>query len=307
MHPVAVIAAPSDLGLRPSGVAELPRALRRAGILRTLRDVEDAGAIDVPGYVSIRDSATGIMNPQGIREVSQDLAALIETSLGASRFPLVLGGDCSILLGVMLALKRRGRYGLLFLDGHADFYSAEAEPNGEVASMELALITGREPQLLAGVVEPPLVRENDVVVFGVRDCESAASYGSPDVRDTRMRVLDLWTVQRTGAAAAAREAVSFLERSGVEGFWIHLDADVLDDDVMPAVDYRMPGGLTPDELVSILRAALQSEKVVGLDITIYNPSLDDESLSAGRVLAAAVSTAFAAVDAGPQFKPGRHS
>jgi len=56
--------------------------------------------------------------------------------------PLVLGGDCSILLGTTLALRRRGRFGLLFIDGHADFYQPEVEPKGEAASMDLAFATG---------------------------------------------------------------------------------------------------------------------------------------------------------------------
>ena len=60
----------------------------------------------------------------------------------------MLGGDCSILLGNLLALRRRGRYGLLFVDGHADFYHPEANPNGEAASMDLAFATGRGPEVL---------------------------------------------------------------------------------------------------------------------------------------------------------------
>src|SRR5690606_2522254 len=111
--------------------------------------------------------------------------------------------------------------------------------------------------------------------------------------DTRIRVRDLLSVRQAGAPNAARDAVAHLEQGGADGFWIHLDADVLDDDVMPAVDYRMPGGLTPDELSSALRTALRSPMAVGMDITIYNPTLDDALLSAGRVLARAVSSAFA--------------
>ena len=69
--------------------------------------------------------------------------------LDAGDIPIVLGGDCSILLGNLLALRGRGRYGLLFIDGHADFYQPDAEPNGEAASMDLALATGRGPHVVA--------------------------------------------------------------------------------------------------------------------------------------------------------------
>ena len=99
------------------------------------------------------------------------LADRVAFTLDLGRFPIVLGGDCSILLGSALALRRRGRFGLFFLDGHADFYSPESELNGEVASMDLALVTGHGPGALTNLEgHCPLVREEDVVLFGFRDC-----------------------------------------------------------------------------------------------------------------------------------------
>ncbi len=289
----SVIDAPSDLGLRQSGVDGLGKALRQAGLLDALPGVQDAGRLPVPDYVPRRDDATGVLNPDGIRAFSSLLADRVASTLEAGRFPLVLGGDCSILLGAALALRRRGRFGLLFMDGHADFYSPESEPNGEVASMELGVVVGREPSALADLERRrPLLREEDVVVFGFRDAETAAEYGSPDVRDTAMHVFDLDNVRRMGAAAAARKGLAALEASGVEGFWIHLDADVLNDEVMPAVDYRMPDGLWPDELTDLLSVALASPLAVGMEITIYNPALDDAERSAGRTLVRSVSDAL---------------
>jgi arginase len=291
----SIIDAPSDLGLRRTGVDGLPAALREAGLLEGLSDVRYAGRLPVPPYVPLRDTATAVLNPGGIRTFSLRLADRLAFTLDLGRFPLVLGGDCSILLGTALALRRRGRFGLFFLDGHADFYSPESEPNGEVASMELAVVTGREPAALADLDgRRPLVREDDVVVFGFRDAESALAYGSPDVRQTAMRVFDLPEVRRLGAAAAARQGLAALEASGMEGFWVHLDADVLNDEVMPAVDYRMPDGLWPEELTEALAVVLASPLAVGMEVTIYNPAFDDAERSAARVLARAVTAAFAA-------------
>lgn len=291
----SIIDAPSDLGLRCTGVDGLPDALRAAGLLEGLPDVRYAGRVPVPPYVPLRDASTGILNPDGIRTFSLCLAERVTFTLDLGRFPLVLGGDCSILLGNALALRRRGRFGLFFLDGHADFYSPEAEPNGEVASMDLAVVTGREPAALADLGgRRPLVQEEDVVVFGFRDAESAAEYGSPDVRQTAMQVFDLREVRRLGPASAARQGLTVLEASGVEGFWVHLDADVLNDEVMPAVDYRMPGGLWPEELTEALAVVLASPLAVGMEVTIYNPTFDNAERSAARVLARAVTGAFAA-------------
>jgi arginase len=292
----SVIDAPSDLGLRRTGVNGLPDALRAAGLLEGLPDARYAGRLPVPAYSPLRATPKDVLNPDGIRAFSLRLAERVAFTLDLGRFPLVLGGDCSILLGAALALRRRGRFGLFFIDGHADFYSAESEPNGEMASMELAVATGRGSAELADLDGlRPLVREQDVVVFGFRDAELAASYGSPDVRQTAMHVFDLADVRRLGPAAAARRGLAALEASGVQGFWIHLDADVLHDDVMPAVEYRMPDGLWPHELTEALTVVLASPLTVGMEVTIYNPTFDDADRSAARALAQAVTAAFATV------------
>ena len=67
-------------------------------------------------------------------------------------------------------------------------------------------------------------------------------------------------------------------------YWVHLDVDVLDDAVMPAVDYRLPGGLSWTELESVLRTALADERAVGFDVTIFNPRLDPDGSIAARLV-----------------------
>ncbi len=122
-----------------------------------------------------------------------------------------------------------------------------------------------------------------MVVFGYRDAEEAAHYGNQDVRDTAMDVYDLSAVRALGAEDAAAQALHRLLGHGrVAGFWIHLDADVLDDAAMPAVDYRLPGGLSAAELSVILRTLVDSGKAVGLEITVFNPALDPDGSIARR-------------------------
>ncbi|MBT2489540.1 arginase family protein [Streptomyces sp. ISL-96] len=275
MRQPAVIEAPSVLGLRPSGVQDLPTALLDTGLLTHLGAVW-AGRIEAPAYDPGRDAGTGILNPVGIAQYSVRLADLVGSVLGRGCFPVVLGGDCSILLGNLLALRRRGRYGLLFLDGHTDFYQPSAEPTGEAASMELALATGRGPALLADLEgRGPLVRDEDVVAFGFRDAAESAEAGMQPL-PPRLNAIDIDGVRAAGAAAAARRAVDRLAGAGRAGYWVHLDVDILDDAIMPAVDYRLPGGLTWLELESVLRTALAGERPQGLDVTIFNPRLDPD-------------------------------
>jgi arginase len=271
-----IIDAPSILGLRPTGVEHLPEALKAAGLMSELR-AEYGGLVSPLSYSSERDKLTLLLNPDSIRAFSLQLADTVAFVLHKKRFPLVLGGDCSILIGSLLALRRLGTYGLFFIDGHADFYQPQASTTGEVADMDLAIVSGRGPNVLTNINGlKPLVRDQDIIVFGYRDAEQAASYGSQDVHDTKMHVFDLPYVRKIGTIpAAASQAVEMLVNHELEGFWIHLDADVLDDSIMPAVDYRLGGGgLSFSELSELLKTLVTSDHAVGMDITIFNPKLD---------------------------------
>lgn len=289
----AILEAPSTLGLATDGVERLPGQLLDLGLAEHIR-ARRAGQLAAPPKDPTPDPGTGTLNARAIAAWSPKLADAVEAVLDAGGFPVVLGGDCTILLGTMLAFRRRGRYGLLFIDGNADFFQPEAEPNGEGASMDLAFVTGYGPSLLTDIEgRGPLVRPEDVVAFAYRDHKDQEDYGSQPLPE-ELKTLDLPAVRMMGIEAAAREAVGHLTRAELDGFFIHLDADCLDDAIMPAVDFRVPGGLSWDELETALRVALSSGKAVGLEITIYNPSLDEDG-SAGRglakVLAAALGTA----------------
>jgi arginase len=236
-----------------------------------------------------------VLNAHAIAEYAVALADHVGTLLDRGDFPLVLGGDCSILLGNLLALRRRGRHGLLFLDGHADFYQPSAEPNGEAASMELAFATGRGPAVVADIEHRrPLIRDDDVVVFGRRDAADAEQHGSQRIEETPIEVIDLDRIRSNGVSTCAREALERLVRPELDGFWLHMDADVLDDAIMPAVDYRMPGGLGWDELQAVIRQALETGKVRGMNVTIFNPALDES----GEIARAFTDTLVAALGRG---------
>jgi arginase len=87
-------------------------------------------------------------------------------------------------------------------------------------------------------------------------------------------VIDLDAVRRDGAEDAARQALDHLARPELDGIWIHLDCDAIHDELMPAVDYRIPDGLQWEELEAVLGATVDGGRIAGLEITIYNPALD---------------------------------
>jgi len=278
----AVIEAPSILGLKPTGVDRLPQALLENRLAERV-GARYAGRVDPLPYDDDLDASTGTLNARAIADWSPRLADAIGRTLDSAEFPLILGGDCSILLGSMLALKRRGRFGLLYIDGHADFYQPAANPNGEAASMDLAFATGYGPALLTNLEQRgPLVRGTDTAVFGFRDADEQRQYGSQPL-PADILALDLATIRQMGLEPAAHAAIDRITRPEIEGFFIHLDADCLDDRIMPAVDYRLPDGLCSSDVASIVRMALASGRAVGIEITIYNPALDEDG-KAGREL-----------------------
>ena len=138
---VSVLDAPSNLGLRPPqegrepGVRRMAAALRARGLVSRL-GAESAGEVTPPSYAPALDPITQVRNAGTIRNYSHALAGRLGGLLDAASLPLVLGGDCSILLGAMLALRRRGRYGLVFVDGHTDFGLPDTSLTGGAAGID---------------------------------------------------------------------------------------------------------------------------------------------------------------------------
>jgi arginase len=269
---IAVLDAPSNLGLRPlhgePGVSGLAGALRACGVVSRL-GARDAGVVAAPPYSFSMEA-----NRVAMAGYTRELAAQIGDVLDAGDFPVVLGGDCSILLGAGVALKRRGRFGLAFVDGHLDFRNLEWAPAvGAVAGEDLAVVTGRAEPSLADIDGlGPYFAEEDVVALGERegDVDELAA-----LAETAITVRDLASLRRDGP---------LLPR---EPYWIHVDADVLD---ISAVDSPAPGGLRFEELTALLRVLLGGD-AVGLQVTVFDPSLDPDG-SQARALTDCLVAAF---------------
>ncbi|MGW6570800.1 arginase family protein [Streptomyces sp. NPDC054945] len=299
MRTLVLLDAPSNLGLRPPapgtvpGVYKLAGALREQGLAARLGAVE--GGVVVPPRYDRGDwrEGDGVFHAEALAAYTVTLADRIERHLRAGQFPVVLGGDCSIQLGAALAMRRLGRYGLAAVDGSADFRHPGNEavngPVGAAGGEELALSTGRGQADLADLEgRGPYLRDEDVRLFGLRD-------GDPDLAElhaARISVATVGEIRRRGAGAVARAALDGLHPPDTAGFWVHLDADVLDPSVMPAVDSPDPGGLLPDELAELLAVLVGSPRCAGLNVTIYDPDLDPHG-RAGALLADLVVGAFA--------------
>ncbi|NUS02805.1 MAG: arginase family protein [Nonomuraea sp.] len=272
---LTVLDAPSNLGLRPPsqdvvpGCYKAPWALRNNGLVTRL-GATDAGTLIPPRYVATWEPGDGVRNGRAIAAYARELATRVEEIRGSGGFPVLLGGDCSIVLGPALALRRSGRYGLAYLDAHADFRHLGNSPHvGAAAGEDLALVTGRGDDYLTDIDGlRPYVRDEDVIVLGVRDEE--------DVRD----ISESGIAFVPGADIPLEAAERVLVRDDLDGFWIHVDADVLDPSVVSAVDSPSPGGLTAEQLRDLLRGLIALPGAAGIEITILDPDLDADGTQA---------------------------
>ncbi len=289
---IALVGAPSSIGIRPYDESGLVREIHRAPAL--FRDLElarrlgaaDAGDVLPPPYVDFDRPPERARNEAGVESYSRALAASISAAIAERDFVVLIGGECSIVLGALLGARRtnEGRVGLAYVDGHADFATPSESVTGSVASMCLALAAGRGDSPLARLSsDGPLVRGEDVVLIGRRDETDAGIYGEDVLEE--MGVLDLTAVEvtRLGGDLTARTALAHLTRPGLAGFWIHVDADVLDPTIMPAVDSPDPGGLALDTVAELLRPLVRHPKALGMELTIYDPGLDPDGSCARRL------------------------
>lgn len=282
---VDLIAVPWNLGLRPPapgrepGTWQAPQALLAAGLDGRLRP---AGTVELdrPPYEADAQPGTRIRNGVTLREHTLRLGDVVQDALAASRFPVVVGGDCSILLGCLLGARRGGRCGLVHLDGHSDFrhpgnHDAGAAL-GNAAGMDLALATGRGELLLTHWPEVgrPLVADVDVVQIGDRTDQATP----PVIRFTAQEI------QRYGIVGLGAQVLTRLERRGLNRVWLHLDLDVLDESVLPAVDTPGRPGLDFAQLAELLALLVGTGRVIGLDVAIYDPERDPDGAYAEPIV-----------------------
>jgi arginase family enzyme len=275
---LAAFDAPLDSAGIEDAEAQAPAALRAAGALKRW-GATDEGAIAARIRDSRRDPATGVVGPGDVRRATKAIGARVRDLLAEGRRPLVLGGDCTLLLGVAGALPEG--CGLWFVDGHADFYDGESSPTGEAADMELAILTGHAGSALLGPAGPRL-DPAAVVLMGHRPDDLGADVAFENARlDSAIDAVTAPQIRELGPGRVAERALARLRGRPA---WLHIDLDVLDPEAVPAVSYPQPRGLDWGELGELLRPLATAPGLVGMSIADFNPRLDPEGVHARRVV-----------------------
>jgi len=285
---VTIIGVPTNSSGNIDGVARGPSALRQARLIEELAnylDVHDYGDVLFSQPVPEKSAYSGIIAERSLVSMIYAVRTAVNSVLIENRFPLVIGGDCPLLLGCLAAARdRHHRIGMLFVDGHEDAYTPDQSPTGEAADMELGLALGREivglPPEIAGLI--PMIKLANVAVLGPRDkkiLQEASVYSLSDEVD----FYDDKALRNENVEDLARYVLSRLQE-GTDGWWLHVDLDVLSTNSLPAVDYPQPGGLNWKQLECVTTTALTTHHNIGWNVTIYNPDLDPERISARRIV-----------------------
>jgi arginase len=275
-----LIGVPYTSAAKPGGIANSIGVLREAGLAERAA-VWDRGDLELLAGDGTR-GPSGLLNERALAHLVTATRAAVAASLDRGRVPVLVGGDCPVLLGALAAGRdRHGEAALLLVDGHEDGWPPHRSPTGEASDSEIAIALGRIDRLpapLDGLV--PLLAPDSLAMLGPRDRGELEEAGVESLDGAVALLRDDAAVRASGAVSSAREALATLGPP----FWLHVDLDVLSTDDFPAADYLQPGGLSWAELLEIATEALAQGRCVGCSVVIYNPDLDPARTSAQRVV-----------------------
>jgi arginase len=255
----------------PGGIANAIGVLRGLGLAERLeaQGVVDAGDLELLPPSGER-GPSGILNEAAFEHFVDAAHVRVHEAHHRGRRPLLIGGDCPVLLGGLAALgKERG---LVMLDGHEDAWPPPLSETGEASDSELGIALGLFPENMP----PPLDRwgallgPSNVALLGPRDRDEIAAGGARSIGDDLAFFRDEPALQEVEGTPMA-EALNAIE---ADSFWLHLDLDVLSSEAFAAVDYPQPGGLGWAQLESLALEAALDPRCRGVSVVIYNPDLD---------------------------------
>ena len=288
---VDLIGVPMDYGAGRRGVDMGPSAIRYAGIKDAIQSlghlVNDWGNVEVPVFEACESCDPKLRFLDAIVPVAQRLADQVERFVQMGHFPLTLGGDHSMALGSISGAARLRRLGLIWVDAHADFNTAQTTPSGNIHGMPLAALAGLgDPRLVGlGKSSQAAVNPAHIAIIGARDLDTGER---DNLRQAGVAVFSMDQIDRDGLYTVARKAIEIVSR-GTEGIYLSLDLDGVDPLYAPGVGTPVSGGLTYREAHLICEMLAETGRLAGLDLVEVNPILDERNKTAQMAVELAVS------------------
>jgi arginase len=288
---IAVLGAPIEIGASQRGTLMGPAALRTAGLLTVLEEldfaVEDHGDLSVEGVAALTD--TPPQNAKHYREIQRWIRTISARAYELARsgaVPIFLGGDHSLSMGSINGVARHCREQgrelfVMWLDAHADYNTPATTITGNMHGMSAAFLCGEEglDRLLGQEPRAP-IDSSKLELFGTRSIDKLER---DLVKLRRISVSDMRKIDEFGVSVLIRRVIDKVKAAnGV----LHLsfDIDFLDPEVAPGVGTMVPGGATYREAHLIMELLHDSGVVHSLDIVELNPFLDDRGRTARSVV-----------------------
>lgn len=288
---IDIIGVPIDLGADRRGVDMGPSAIRYAHLQQKLEElgytIQDEGNVEVP----IAEMCS-ITNPKlkyidCIIPMSRRVAGAVATSVQAGRFPLVVGGDHSLSIGSVRGAARDKKLGVIWIDAHADFNTAETTPSGNIHGMSLAILAGLGDKSLVQLWDEPtpVIDPKKIAIIGARDLDTGEKV---NLQNAGAMVMSMEQIDRYGMVAVVEKAIEHVSRD-VDGIYLSLDLDALDPRHAPGVGTPVPAGLTQREAHLACEMIAETGKLIGMDLVEVNPILDVQNQTASLAVEFALS------------------
>ena len=282
---IALIGACSSAAAFLPGTEKAPAALRAAGLVERLTsagfEVTDMGDCP-PRLFADDDEHRRARNMSAIVAGLNDLKVHAEVAIKSGALVLVLGGDCAQVIGLLTGARRYYKHiNLFWMDRDADLNTPASTPSGRIDGMVVAHVIGRgAPELVRFWGESPLVREPDVLLYGLDRVDPPEQ---EFLQKSPLRYVYAADIQKKGAAASAKDALAHLHADARE-FVFHLDTDVITQEEFAAVNVPASGGLSYEEVRQSLREVLSQKTLLGLDVAQYNPDRDPDGSGARKLV-----------------------
>ncbi|HCX2498702.1 TPA: arginase [Staphylococcus aureus] len=284
---IDIIGAPSTFGQRKLGVDLGPTAIRYAGLISRLKqldlDVYDKGDIKVPGVniEKFHSEQKGLRNYDEIIDVNQKLNKEVSASIENNRFPLVLGGDHSIAVGSVSAIsKHYNNLGVIWYDAHGDLNIPEESPSGNIHGMPLRILTGEGPKELLEL-NSNVIKPENIVLIGMRDLDKGERQF---IKDHNIKTFTMSDIDKLGIKEVIENTIEYLKSRNVDGVHLSLDVDALDPLETPGTGTRVLGGLSYRESHFALELLHQSHLISSMDLVEVNPLIDSNNYTAEQAV-----------------------
>lgn len=279
---IDIIGVPIDLGADRRGVDMGPSAIRYSHLQNKLEElgytVKDEGNVDVPIAEMCKITNPKLKYIDCIIPMARRVSGAVSTSTQAGNFPLVIGGDHSLSIGSVRGAARNRNIGVIWVDAHADFNTAETTPSGNIHGMSLAILSGMGDKSLVQLWDEqvPVINPGNIAIIGARDLDTGEKQ---NLREAGVMVMGMEQIDRYGMVHAVEKAIEHVSRN-TEGIYLSLDLDSLDPRHAPGVGTPVPAGMTEREVHLACEIIAETGKLIGMDVVEVNPILDTENKTA---------------------------